>query len=58
MINSDAHFHDKVGAFRQAEDLLKEIDFPEELVLNANLERFENFLRSRGFKTNAELTAE
>lgn len=58
MINSDAHFHDKVGAFKQAEDLLKEIDFPEELVLNANLERFENFLRSRGFKTNAELTAE
>ena len=27
MINSDAHFHDKVGAFRQAEELLKEIDF-------------------------------
>lgn len=58
IINSDAHFHDKVGAFGQAEELLLEIDFPEELVLNADLKRFEDFISSKGLKTNAMLNAE
>ena len=46
---------DKIGAFKKAEALLKDIDFPEELIVNADLERFENFLRLRGIKTNAEI---
>lgn len=58
MVNSDAHFHDKVGAFGQAELLLKEIDFPEELVINADLKRFEEFISFKGLKPNAMLKAE
>lgn len=55
IVDSDAHFCDKIGAFKKAEALLKDIDFPEELIVNADLERFENFLRLRGIKTNAEI---
>ena len=55
IVDSDAHFCDKIGAFEKAEALLKDIDFPEELIVNADLERFENFLRLRGIKTNAEI---
>lgn len=58
IVNSDAHFHDKIGAFEQAELLLNEIDFPEELVINADKERFESFLSSKGIKTNDELLHE
>ena len=36
----------------------KDIDFPEELIVNADLERFENFLRLRGIKTNAEIESD
>ena len=55
MVNSDAHFCSKIGAFKKAEALLKDIGFPEELIVNADLERFENFLKSKGIKTNAEI---
>lgn len=55
IVDSDAHFCDKIGAFKKAEALLKDIDFPEELIVNADLERFENFLRLREIKTNAEI---
>ncbi len=55
IVDSDAHFHDKVGAFEKAEKLLRETDFPEELVVNADLQRFESFLKSHGIMTNAEI---
>ena len=58
IVNSDAHFHDKVGDFDKAVALLKEIDFPNELVLNADIDRFESFISSKGLKTNALLKAE
>lgn len=55
IVDSDAHFHDKIGNFPLAVQLLKEINFPEELILNADIGRFENFLRSKGIRTNDEL---
>ena len=58
IVDSVAHFHDKVGAFEQAEALLNEISFTEELVLNADLKRFEYFISSKGLKTNSGLAAE
>ena len=57
-LTQNAHFCDKIGAFKKAEVLLKDIDFPEELIVNADLERFENFLRLRGIKTNAEIESD
>ena len=58
MVNSDAHFHDKVGDFEMAARLLKEIDFPAELVVNADIQRFEEFISSKGIKPNALLATE
>lgn len=55
IVNSDAHFCDKIGNFPLAVKLLEEIDFPEELILNSDINRFEDFLRSKGIKTNSEL---
>ena len=44
VVNSDAHFETQVGNFTQALELLREIDFPEELVLNASAERLNDYL--------------
>lgn len=46
IINSDAHFCEYVGNYENAANLLKEIDFPEELIVNADLERFKNYLKN------------
>lgn len=45
VINSDAHFVTAVGNHQYAEELLKEAQFPEELVLNSSLERFYPYIR-------------
>lgn len=44
IINSDAHFCEFVGNYENAANLLKEIDFPEELIVNTNIERFKKYL--------------
>jgi putative hydrolase len=44
VVNSDAHFCMQVGKFDKALKLLEEIDFPEELVVNANKDRFKSYL--------------
>lgn len=46
IINSDAHFCEFVGNYENSANLLKEIDFPEELIVNANLERFKEYLKN------------
>lgn len=38
--SSDAHFFTQVGEVQESIDLLTEIDFPEELILNADYDRF------------------
>lgn len=44
VVNSDAHFYTQVGHVEKAVALLSEIDFPEELILNADSKRFEAYL--------------
>ncbi len=45
IVNSDAHFCESVGNFDNAIKMLEEIDFPEELVVNSSIERFNNYLK-------------
>lgn len=48
VIGSDAHSAYEVGVFDNAIKLLEDIDFPEELVMNTDMEKFESYLRSFG----------
>ena len=48
IVNSDSHIAFDVGNFDEALKLLKEIDMPEELIINSSIERFENHMKSRG----------
>ncbi len=45
VVNSDAHFHTMLGSYGHALRMLREIDFPEELVVNSNVERFRQYLK-------------
>lgn len=44
VVNSDAHFESQVGCFDQALGLLEEIDFPQELIVNADAGRLNEYL--------------
>ncbi|XOQ49430.1 MAG: Putative phosphatase YcdX [Eubacteriales bacterium] len=44
IINSDSHISATVGCFEHSLELLKELDFPEELVVNASVDRFHAYL--------------
>lgn len=44
VVSSDAHFEAYVGDFGHALEMLSEIDFPEELILNASAERLNDYL--------------
>ena len=44
LVSSDAHFFCDVGNHQLAQELLAEIDFPEELVVNTSLEKAARFL--------------
>ncbi|RGX56585.1 MULTISPECIES: phosphatase [Anaerotruncus] len=45
--SSDAHFFTHIGETKAAEEMLCEIDFPEELILNANYDRFLSVAREK-----------
>ena len=45
IVNSDAHFCTRVGVFDDAIQLLEEIDFPEELIINSDIKRFNEYLK-------------
>ena len=47
VLGSDAHFYTGIGDFSHALALLEEINFPEELVLNADPVRFLEYLKKR-----------
>ena len=51
-IGSDAHFMDVVGQHEHNEVILKEADFPMELVMNTSAEKLINYLKARkaGFR--------
>ena len=44
VVNSDAHFQTEVGNLRKALELLEEIGFPEELIVNSSAERLNRYL--------------
>lgn len=46
-VSSDAHFYAHVGYFDAITDMLREIDFPEELVMNRSLSVLKEFLAPR-----------
>ena len=47
VVSSDAHFAGCVGSFSHALAMLESIHFPEELILNADEERFAQVLRRK-----------
>ncbi len=51
VVNSDAHFMSKIGNVSKAVEMLEEIDFPEELIMNLNAERFIKYLSEKKNKT-------
>ena len=48
IVNSDAHFMTELGRFDGSVRMLEEIGFPEELVVNSSVERFEEYLNKQG----------
>lgn len=46
IINSDAHFCTQIGVFDSALNMLKEIDFPEELIINSDKDKFKNYINN------------
>ncbi len=48
VVNSDAHIEYAVGNVQEALDMLEEVDFPEELVINSSRERLDAYFRSQG----------
>ena len=51
VVSSDAHFHTMVGNVTAMMDLLEELDFPTELVVNLKIDRFEAYLSERENRT-------
>lgn len=47
VVNSDSHFAYRIGQVDDAMALLREIDFPEELIVNADMERFAAYLQKK-----------
>ncbi|MBR6543562.1 MAG: phosphatase [Anaerotignum sp.] len=47
VVGSDAHFYTGIGDFSHAQALLEEVDFPAELVLNTDPEKFLGYLKKR-----------
>lgn len=48
VVNSDAHIEYMVGRVDRALEMLEEVGFPEELVVNSSKERLDEYFRSRG----------
>ena len=44
IVNTDAHFMTELGRFDGSIKMLEEIGFPEELIVNSSVERFEKYL--------------
>lgn len=50
IVSSDSHFALDVGVFDKAIEVLKDVEMPEELIINTSIERFKAFLKMRGKK--------
>ncbi len=49
MVNSDAHVITEMGEFEEAREMLKDLDFPVELVINASKESTNAYFEKKGF---------
>ncbi|MCI0502640.1 MAG: phosphatase [Fusobacteria bacterium] len=45
---SDSHFYVSIGELDMARDILEEVDYPKELIINSSVESFDEFIRLRG----------
>ena len=52
-VNSDAHFCRNIGHMERALKLLREVNFPERLIVNASRESMEEYLAERGRRVAA-----
>lgn len=50
VVSSDAHISFELGDYSHALNMLKEISFPENLIMNRSLKAFEEFMQSKGKK--------
>ncbi|MCC8160640.1 MAG: phosphatase [Oscillospiraceae bacterium] len=50
VVSSDAHITFDLGNYSRALDMLKEISFPEKLIINRDLKSFEDFMAEKGKK--------
>lgn len=48
ILNSDSHFAYRIGGFDAAISMLRQIDMPEELIINKSKEELLSFLKSKG----------
>lgn len=48
VVSSDAHITFDLGEYNKALEMLKEISFPEKLIMNRDLKSFENFMKEKG----------
>lgn len=55
IVNSDAHFYTHIGQFEPAVALLREIGFPEELIINTSEERFLGYIKERKNRTGKDI---
>ena len=46
-IGSDAHYYTMIGDVSLVFDMLRELEFPQELIINAKKERFDRFIENR-----------
>ena len=46
-LGTDAHYSGHIGEFQRAIELLEEVDYPEELIINSSKETFNKFLKLR-----------
>ncbi len=55
IVNTDSHFSGQIGCFENSLKLLKELEFPEELIVNSSIERFQAYLKqhTRVFEENS-----
>ena len=47
VVNSDSHFMSQIGDLGAAINMLEEIDFPEDLIMNLNSERFTKYIENK-----------
>ena len=48
VLGSDAHICFNVGKFDKADQLIREVDIPEDLIMNVSVEKFKKYLHDKG----------